>query len=256
MDSLSTSPISNEIPITDETAITSDTSTLEDIAEKVHVVADKQAKERNLTASVILDRLPPIDICVFGRSGIGKSQLIKAITRIDIPISAQIDHVTQSLTRATTTIGTLQFRFWDTKGFDSWLDIDFVHNLFNEMKEQDINPIFIIYCAAAGGRVDSDIVAGILKNFQEKAIPICYVITNIYGARTEQLQGQIDGGRYIMDAIFGPVSVSTGKLCYHYGQPPDSSDNGSLNKHGILIGVNSLEFSNIMGTMPILNIHE
>ncbi|CAF5070376.1 unnamed protein product, partial [Rotaria socialis] len=68
-----------------ETAITSDTSTLEDIAEKVHVVADKQAKERNLTASVILDRLPPIDICVFGRSGIGKSQLIKAITRIDIP---------------------------------------------------------------------------------------------------------------------------------------------------------------------------
>ncbi|CAF4980804.1 unnamed protein product, partial [Rotaria socialis] len=211
---------------------------------------------RNLTASVILDRLPPIDICVFGRSGIGKSQLIKAITRIDIPISAQIDHVTQSLTRATTTIGTLQFRFWDTKGFDSWLDIDFVHNLFNEMKEQDINPIFIIYCAAAGGRVDSDIVAGILKNFQEKAIPICYVITNIYGARTEQLQGQIDGGRYIMDAIFGPVSVSTGKLCYHYGQPPDSSDNGSLNKHGILIGVNSLEFSNIMGTMPILNIHE
>ncbi|CAM4803097.1 unnamed protein product [Rotaria magnacalcarata] len=124
------------------------------------------------------------------------------------------------------------------------------------MKEQGINPIFIIYCAAAGGRVDSDIVAGILKNFQEKAIPICYVITNIYGASAEQLQGQIDGGRYIMDAIFGPVSVSTGKLCYHYGHSLDSSDNGSPSKQGILVGVNSRDFSNIMGTMPILNIHE
>ncbi|CAF2035137.1 unnamed protein product [Rotaria magnacalcarata] len=96
MDSLSTPPISNDFVITDETSITSETSTLEDIAEKVHVVADKQAKERNLTTSVILDRLPPIDICVFGLSGIGKSQFIKAITGIDIPISAQIDHVTQT----------------------------------------------------------------------------------------------------------------------------------------------------------------
>ncbi|CAF4451462.1 unnamed protein product, partial [Rotaria magnacalcarata] len=59
MDSLSTPPISNDSVITDEASITSETSTLEDIAEKVHVVADKQAKERNLTTSVILDRLPP-----------------------------------------------------------------------------------------------------------------------------------------------------------------------------------------------------
>jgi ABC-type molybdate transport system ATPase subunit len=94
-----------------EVFVSFQSSVLEDFAEKFDIAVDKAAKERNLEKFVILQRLPPIDICVFGRSGIGKSELIKAITHLDIPTSAQIDHVTQTLTEATTTIGPLQFRF-------------------------------------------------------------------------------------------------------------------------------------------------
>jgi hypothetical protein len=192
----------------------------------------------------------------FGRAGIGKSELIKAMTHLDIPISAQIDHVTQRLTEAITTIGDLKFHFWDTKGIDNWLDIDAVDNLFNEMKEQNIHPIFIIYCAAAGGRVDSDIVAAILKQFQVKKIPICYVITNIYAATSDQLEKQKEGGLIIMHNIFGTVAQATGNFCYEYRSSSDNPDDPASNKQGILIGVNSCPFSNIMGTMLIYNIHE
>jgi len=94
-----------------EVFVSFQSSVLEDFAEKFDIAVDKAAKERNLEKFVILQRLPPIDICVFGRSGIGKSELIKAITHLDIPTSAQVDHVTQTLTEATTTIGPLQFRF-------------------------------------------------------------------------------------------------------------------------------------------------
>ncbi|CAF1377413.1 unnamed protein product [Rotaria sordida] len=152
------------------------------MVEKMGVATSKVAKERNLDASIVLEHLPPIDICVFGRSGIGKSTLIKAITNMDIPSSAQIDHVTQVLTEATTCIEGFTFRFWDTKGVDSWQDIDSIDNMFNEMSEQKVQPLFVIYCAAANGRVDSDIVAGFLTRFREANILICYVVTNIYAA--------------------------------------------------------------------------
>jgi energy-coupling factor transporter ATP-binding protein EcfA2 len=239
-----------------EASISSQSSVLEDLAEKVDMAAGKAARERNLEKFIVLQRLPPIDICVFGRSGIGKSELIKAITHLDIPTSSQIDHVTQTLTEATTTIGPLQFRFWDTKGIDNWLDLAAVDNVFNEMREREIQPIFIIYCAAAGGRVDSDIVAGILRKFQMTKIPICYVITNIYAASFDQLTKQIEGGRRIMDDVFDRIPDQTGKLCFEYGNIFKNPDDLIPNRQGILIGVNSYPFSNILGTMPIYNIDE
>ncbi len=220
-------------------SISSEWPVLEDFAEKVDTAVNKAAKERNLEKFVILQRLPPIDICVFGQSGIGKSELIKAITHLDIPTSAQIDHVTQTLTEATTTIGPLQFRFWDTKGIDNWLDLDVVDNLFNEMKERNIQPIFIIYCAAAGGRVDSDIIAAILNRFQTTKIPICYVITNIYAASSDQLIKEVEGGRLIMDNIFDTLTDQIRKLCFKYGNVFKNDDSLIANRQGILIGVNS-----------------
>jgi hypothetical protein len=236
--------------------ISFESSVLEDFAEKVDMAAGKAAKQRNLDKSIVLERLPPIDICVFGRSGIGKSELIKAITHLDIPTSSQIDHVTLTLTEASTTIGLLQFRFWDTKGIDNWLDLDAVDNLFNEMRERKIQPIFIIYCAAAGGRVDSDIVASILKQFQVTKIPICYVVTNIYAANDDQLAKQIEGGRRIMDNVFDLFPDQTEELCFQYRNRTDDPDDLLPAKGGILIGVNSCPFRNRMGSMPIYNIHE
>ena len=241
---------------TNEENESSISSILEDLAEKADIVIDKQAKERNLDKSLVYQCLPPIDICVFGRSGIGKSQLIKAITHIDIPTSAQIDHVTQTLTEATTTIGSLKFRFWDSKGIDNWLDIGSIDNLFNEMRERKIKPIFVIYCAAAGGRVDSDIVAAILKQFQTTNILICYVITNIYAANDIQLQEQIDGGRRIMDNIFQTKPIANGRFCFEYRNTSDDNDDSIPNRQGILVGVNSCPFTSMMGSAPICNIYE
>lgn len=257
IDSISTTSVSTiDINTEDEISISSESSVLEDFAGKVDIAVDKAARERNLEKFVILQRLPPIDICVFGRSGIGKSELIKSITRLEIPTSAQIDHVTQSLTEATTTIGPLQFRFWDTRGIDNWLDLDVVDNVFSEMRERKVQPIFIIYCAAAGGRVDSDIVAAILKKFQRKKLPICYVITNIYAGSSDQLTKQIEGGRLIMDNVFDITPDQTGKLRFEYGNVFKNDNDLIPTRQGLLIGVNSCPFNNIMGTMPVFNIHE
>jgi len=258
MDGTTTSPIliphsSTEV---DAASTESITSSFEFIGEKMSSAVDKEAKERNLHPSIIKQRLLPIDICVFGRAGIGKSHLIKAITHLDIPVSPQIDHVTPGLCGLSTTIGDLTFRFWDTKGIDNWLDIDNVDNMFNDMKELKVQPIFIIYCAAAGGRVDSDIVAGILKRFQSMDLPICYVITNIYAASDEQLQQQKQGAFSIMNNVFEVDPYEINDLHYEYKITTENSNDSAPKKNGILIGVNSCSFTNRMGTMAICNIHE
>jgi predicted GTPase len=151
---------------------------MDDLLKKLHTAADQAAQQHNLKTNVVLNRLPPIDIFVFGRSGIGKSTLIEGITNEKVFTSAQLDHVTEQLTEVNKTIGTLKFRFWDTKGIDNWREDD-TFNLIIQMKDRDIKPIFAIYCAAAGGRVDSNVVTAILQYFQLENIPICYVMTNI-----------------------------------------------------------------------------
>ena len=143
------------------------------------------AKARHILKELVLERLPAIDIVVFGRSGIGKSTLVEAITHVDMLPSSPIDHVTEVLTEVTVEIEPLKFRFWDTKGIDSWSDIDAIDNLFNEIIAREMKPLFVIYCATMNGRVDSDIVAGILARFRMLHVPICYVITNIYAANSE-----------------------------------------------------------------------
>ena len=155
----STVSLNEEISL-DESSTSSIATLLQHFVAKVNTIIDKVAKDRNLERSVVMARMSPIDVCVFGRSGIGKSELMKAITGMDFPSSPQLDHMTQKLTHVTTRIDSFTFRFWDTKGIDNWLDIGMIDNMFNEMKERQVKPIFIIYCAASGGRIDSDIVGG------------------------------------------------------------------------------------------------
>ena len=240
-----------------ESSTSSRTSATQQLADKIDTIVDKVAKDRNLERSVVLDRMPPIDICVFGRSGIGKSELIKAITNLDVQSSGQLDHVTQTLTHVPTTIGPFTFRFWDTKGIDNWLDIDMIDHMFNEMKEQKVKPIFVIYCAAAGGRVDSDVIAGILKRFHAEGLLICYVITNMYAASLDQLEQQIDGGLVIMNSVFGQrITSERDKYCYLYSDETDKRETPSARKPSLLIAVNSCPFRHILSTFPQRNITE
>jgi hypothetical protein len=223
----------------------------------IHTVVGKTAEKHNLEMNVVLDRLSPIDILVFGRSGIGKSTLIEAITNEKVSSSAQLDHVTEQLTEISKTIGALKFRFWDTKGIDSWRDSD-AFNLIIQMTQREIKPIFVIYCAATGGRVDSSIVRAMLEYFKLQNIPICYVITNIYSSSVEQFQGQLEGGRSVMSAVFNTNERETSvKYCYEYEYVAQGDSDFTVKNKGILIGVNSCSFSNLMGAnMPPFNIHE
>jgi hypothetical protein len=229
---------------------------MDDLLDKLYTAANQAAHERNLEPNVVLNRLPPIDIFVFGRSGIGKSTLIEAITNEKVHSSARLDHMTEQLTEINKTIGNLKFRFWDTKGIDNWREGD-TFNLIIQMKDREIKPIFAIYCAAAGGRVDSTVVTLILQYFQLENIPICYVITNIYAASTEQFQGQLEGGRSVMSAVFNTEDRETGRYCFEYETILPGQSDPAVQSKGILIGVNSCSFSNIMGnTMPPCNVHE
>jgi GTPase SAR1 family protein len=230
-------------------------STLDHVANRLQSIADHEAETHKLSTEVVLERFPPIDIFVFGRSGIGKSQLIEAIADVKMDSSPQLDHVTQTLTAAILHIGPLTLRIWDTKGIDKWEDVNAVANLFKEIEEKKIKPIFVIYCAAAGGRVNSDIVTRILKSFNSTYIPICYVITNIYAGSSEQFGAQMQGGRHIMQTVFQQTSCAVGQFRFEYENKPKQDPDSEKTSRGLLIGVNSCAFTNLMGTMPPFNVH-
>ncbi|CAF1494136.1 unnamed protein product [Didymodactylos carnosus] len=228
--------------------------------EKVTTVVRAEAQKRNLAEEVILGRLSPIDILTFGRSGVGKSCLLKAITKVDIPTSAQLDHCTETLTEVPFVCGKLTFRFWDTKGIDKWSSSDDVDNLLDEIKLKDIKPLFVIYCACAASRVDSVMLTTLLKSLQKDGIPVAYVITNMYAHTNEQLKGQLSGGLQIMSEIFysetGPVQIN--KFHYEFNDLYDNQQNLVREGKGLLIAVNSAPFENDLTQtyLPVKHIYE
>lgn len=220
-------------------------------------IALTNAETYKLSPSVIIHQLPPVDILIFGRSGVGKSALINAITGVQVPSSPDIDHVTQTINCTIVNNGKLKFRFWDTKGIDKW-DISDVENMFNEIKEKQINPLFVIYCASFNGRVDSKVVRKILLDFKQYNVPIAYVITNMYAGDDSQFDGQREGGFSIMNDVFLVKSKKISEYCYEYGALYDRDGELLSDGKGILICVNSQPYIKKRGNInyPQSNINE
>ncbi|CAF1233909.1 unnamed protein product [Didymodactylos carnosus] len=255
---------SNRFSIVEEN-IEPDRTPLDAIQDKLGEIVREAASRHNLSNGVVLNRLAPIDILNFGRSGVGKSCLLKAITKADIPTSSQLDHVTETLQEVRFNSGKLTFRFWDTKGIDKWSSSEDVDNMLNEIKRKSIDPLFIIYCASGSGRVDTKIVIQILKHLQSAKVPIAYVITNIYGHSDDQLEGQIDGGLDIMRKVFSNQTDPVKKNEWHYefSEPlyMNSSDCGVMDwgdGKGLLIGVNSAPWESkaLRRKQPLKNVYE
>jgi len=166
------------------------------------VYNDFKQDNGGITANILLENTI-IDILCFGRSGIGKSTLLSALTGKNINTSAQLDHCTTQLECYTyesklSNDKILKFRYWDTKGIDDWQNIG---NLFIDMEKYKINPITIIYCAHGMGRVDSKIVKSILDYFYKKEKTICYIITNKYALSDQQHKAQVIGGMQILREV-------------------------------------------------------
>jgi len=214
-------------------------SWIDSIQAMIDKIALTNAEIYKLAPSVIIHQLPPVDILIFGRSGVGKSALIKAMTGIQIPSSPDIDHVTQTINCTIINNGKLKFRFWDTKGIDKWDNFSDVENMFNEIKEKKIVPLFIIYCASFNGRVDSKIVTKILLDFKQYNVPIAYVITNMYAGDDEQFDSQRKGGFNIMNDIFLGKSKKISEYYYEYGALYHTDGEIISDGKGILICVNS-----------------
>lgn len=187
-----------------------------------------------------------IDILTLGRSCVGKSQLVKTITKNDdIEVSPQLDHVTTRLNLAVLTLEHINFRFWDSRGIDNWSEGEEVNQLIEELKRKDIKPLFILYCAAAMGRVETNQVKRILRHFREQGILIGYVITNMYGASSDQREAQIQGGIDIMQDVFMRPAKRCGRLHYEFeGRGGDNENSCTKNDNGILIAVNSCFYKN------------
>jgi hypothetical protein len=58
-----------------------------------------------------------------------------------------------------------------------------------------------LYCGSGNGRINSGIVAHILKEFFTSETPVFYVITNLYSHSDETLKGQIEGAMKIMALV-------------------------------------------------------
>jgi GTPase SAR1 family protein len=231
---------------------------VDSIQSMIDKIALTNAETYKLTPSVIIHQLPPVDILIFGRSGVGKSALIKAITGIQVPSSPDIDHVTQTINCTIVNNGKLKFRFWDTKGIDKWENYSDVENMFNEIKEKKIMPLFVIYCASFNGRVNSKIVTKILLNFKQYNVPIAYVITNIYAGDDNQFDGQRKGAFSIMNDVFLVQPEKISEYYYEYGELRDTDGELISDGKGILICVNSQPYikkrENI--DLPQFNINE
>ncbi|CAF3074438.1 unnamed protein product [Rotaria sp. Silwood2] len=162
----------------------------------------------------------------------------------DIKTSPQLDHITQKLESFTKKFGKLSYRFWDTRGIDSWSTPKDHTDLIEEIRQNKIKPLFVIYCSSGNGRVNSEVVTKILNYLKGTNTPIAYVITNIYNHSNEQLIGQIDGGLTIMGNIYLRNPVQKNKHCYEFGAL--TSDDGEiiLNGKGTLISVNSEPYVN------------
>jgi len=223
----------------------------------VDKIALTNAETYKLAPSVIINQVPPVDILIFGRSGIGKSVLIKAMTGIQIPSSPDIDHVTQTMNCTIVTHDKLKFRFWDTKGIDKWDDFD-VENMFNEINEKKILPLFVIYCASFNGRVQSKVVKKILLNFKEYNVPIAYVITNIYAGDDSQFDGQRTGGFNVMNDVFLAKPKKISEYYYEYGALYNTDGELICDGKGIMICVNSQPYIKRLDNInhPQLNVNE
>ena len=215
------------------------TNLVDTIQSMVDKITLTNAETYKLAPSVILHQLPPVDILIFGRSGVGKSALIKAMTGIEVLSSPNIDHVTQTIQCTIFICEKLKFRFWDTKGIDKWDNFSDVENMFNEIKEKKILPLFIIYCASFNGRVDSKIIKKILLDFKQYNIPIAYVITNIYAGDDEQFDGQRQGAFNIMNDVFLVQPKKISEYYYEYGGLYNQNSELISDGKGILICVNS-----------------
>lgn len=203
------------------------------------------AKRFHLSPSVVNEKIY-IDILVLGRAGVGKSQLMKAITnRHDIVSSAQLDHVTTHLTASIFEIKNITYRFWDSRGIDKWDDGEEPGKLIEELEKKKINPMFIIYCAAAMGRVATNQVKKVLHCLSRHNVPIAYVITNMFGASDVQREAQIKGGIEIMDEIFVNQPIKCGRFHYEFHGLLQENDEYAIHEgNGILIAVNSCEYVN------------
>jgi len=211
-----------------------------------------------LTPSVIKRQIPPVDILIFGRAGVGKSTLITAMTGIELPSSPNLDHVTQTISCTCINHGNITFRFWDTKGIDKWDSSSDIENMFNEIKEKHINPLFIIYCASMNGRVDSKIVTQILLQFKQNQVPIAYVITNIYAGDDEQFDGQRRGAFTIMNDVFLVKPIKISEYYYEYSSLYHPDGEIISEGKGILICVNSRPYIRKRGNInqSQLNVNE
>jgi predicted GTPase len=92
----------------------------------------------------------PIDILCFGRSGVGKTTLLEALTGMDLGSTAKLDHgttklqchlVDQYVPKKNGSNIHIHLRFWDTKGIDNWNSGD-VTKLFEELKEMKVYFLF------------------------------------------------------------------------------------------------------------------
>ena len=148
----------------------------------------------------------PIDILCFGRSGVGKTSLLEAITGKDLGSTPRLNHgtttlrsidVSQQVRLTNGEQGTVNIRLWDTVGIDTWSP-EKLSVMFSELAEQKAHPICVFYCATAHGRVDSEVVTKILTHFRELSVVVFYVVTNMFAMSDTEFDTQMEEGKNLM----------------------------------------------------------
>lgn len=151
----------------------------------------------------------PIDILCFEQAGVGKTTLLEALTSRKLGSSTQLDHettklecheVSETLPKHSGGMVTVNIWFWDSKRIDDWKSND-VSGLFEELEQQNMQPLCMFYCATGNSRVGSATVQQVLSIFVASQTAVFYVITNIFSLSKDQCKGQLDGACNIMTSV-------------------------------------------------------
>ena len=92
----------------------------------------------------------------------------------------------------------------------------------------------MLYCGSGNGRINSGVVAAILKEFIKAETPVFYIITNLYSHSDETLSGQISGAQKIMSWATEKKPTEISNLAWKFEYK------------GFIVAVKSKQFSSIL----------
>jgi len=156
------------------------------LLQRILECADKpDDKKAIMPIAYDLSQFSDVGILVIGPSKGGKSTLLSAITKKDVPSSAGWQPHTSGLGHYKVSPNS-KVVFWDTKGIEKWSRSDiegFVEKLIKDIKPQERPACCIFVARTVGNNMQMDLMEYLLTGISRRlSMPLFFVVSDVYAA--------------------------------------------------------------------------